>query len=166
MISIEHIKKDEPLYDAVRRTDGLDICDSVYDWGIFVYCEESLDKCNDWYDAFMYVFCVNVICEKQVSDWYSPCRVTEFVKENMKAFKKFFNKENREGYRPKDYENSDDPDVDEGFFEAYLEGMESLLAGNYCDRQYRDLIQLLAGKEKFEKISEIITKKLEKAESK
>jgi hypothetical protein len=61
----------------------------------------------------------------------------------MDAFKKFFNEENREGYRPMDYENADDSTSDDGFYEAYLEGLESLLIGNYSEDDYEKLVLLL-----------------------
>ena len=69
---------------------------------------------HDWYEALMLLFALNITCTKIQKDWYSVCLVTKFIKENIDVFRDFFNENNREGYRPMDYENADDDTQDDG----------------------------------------------------
>lgn len=130
------------LYEIISFSGGFDICDEDWDWGI--YFDFTKDS-NDSYDKCMEFMAKNIEVIKLKKDWYSPCKVAEFIGNNLEAFKKFFNEENREGYRPMDYENADDRASDDGFFEAYMEGMESLIAGNYTDSDYEKLLKYLNG---------------------
>jgi len=143
MINTKVERSEIRLYDAAMQTQGLDICDDTFDWGTFFCCEENWEQCKDYYDKFMLLLALNIKCVTIRNDWYSPCLVKEFIMENISVFKKFFNENNREGYRPQDYENADDGDADEGFFEAYMEPMESLLVGNYSEDDYKELYEQL-----------------------
>lgn len=129
------------LYELVNFAGGFDICDDDFDWGIYF---DFSDGSNDAYDQFMITIAKQIEVIKLKQDQYSPCKVADFIVKNLDAFKKFFNEENREGYRPMDYENADNNTVDEGFFEAYMQGMESLIAGNYTDDDYKKLLKLLS----------------------
>ena len=137
------------LYEAIMREngEGFDICDDVWDWGIYIGCARSFEECgDDWYEKCMLLFCLNIKCTKVQPKWYSICKVGEFIKENIDVFRTFFNEQNREGYRPSDYKNADDDTTDAGFYEAYMQPMESLIAGNYCDSDYKELYLKLGGK--------------------
>lgn len=131
------------LYEIMKlKQEGFDIADTEWDWGTYVgFIDE--DQVEDAYDRFILYFIQNVEIERLNEDWYSPCKVAEFVVKHLNAFKKFFNEENREGYRPMDYEDADNSNEDEGFFEAYMCGIESLLCGNYCEDDYEKLYKLL-----------------------
>lgn len=129
------------LFELIELSDGLDIGDNTWDWGIYFDFTKDSD---DPYDQCMEFMAKHIEVVKVNKDWYSPCKVCEFVVEYQKAFERFFNEENREGYRPKDYEKGNDPTVDEGFFEAYMAGVESLIAGNYCDSDYTKLLNYLS----------------------
>ena len=132
--------------------EGFDIGDKEWDWGIYFGCPRDFhtgkdpDGNDDYYDNLMLLFALNIKCYKLQPTWYTVCGVGEFIKENLKVFKKFFNKHNREGYRPKDYKEADDPTVDAGFYEAYMQPMESLIAGNYSYSDYKELYFALGGK--------------------
>lgn len=132
------------LYDLVKIAGGLDVSDNTFDWGTyFDFCDERDDGEIDWYNEFAIEVAKRTEIVKVNKDWYSPCKFTEMIVANMDAFRKFFNEENREGYRPMDYENADDATTDDGFYEAYLAGLESLFIGNYCDSDYKKLTLLL-----------------------
>ena len=135
-----------PLYEVIREVnqDGFDICDNDWDWGTYFGCEMSWEKCRDFYEKCMLLFALNIKCIIFNDNWYSPCLVKEFIWENKEVFTKFFNEENKEDYRPMDYEGHElDPNVDDGFYEAYMEPMESLIEGNYSERQYKKLFEML-----------------------
>lgn len=144
MITKEIKLEDVSLYQMICHVgSGFDICDDEYDWGVYMDCYKSWEECDDYYDRIILLFALNIRCVKYNDDWYSPCKVSEFIAENIKAFRQFFNEENREGYRPMDYENADDSHSDEGFYEAYMMPLESLIAGNYSEDDYEKLYKLL-----------------------
>ena len=131
------------LSELIKLSGGLDISDNTFDWGAYIEFTDEPNEEIDWYNEF----CKEIAQRTEVvhinQDWYSPCKVSEMIVANMDAFKKFFNEENREGYRPMDYENADDSTSDDGFYEAYLQGLESLLVGNYAEEDYEKLVKLL-----------------------
>ena len=131
------------LYEMMKlKGEGFDVSDNTWDWGTYIgYVEDEDDL--DYYDKFTLYLTKNVEIERYNDDWYSPCKVCEFIVAHQDAFRKFFNEENREGYRPMDYENGDDSTIDEGFYEAYMMGLESLLVGNYSESDYKKLYTLL-----------------------
>lgn len=141
--------KDLSFYEACahEHIDGADICDNDWDWGIFLSVPEAktLDECEDAYDKFCLLLALNLRCKGINREWYTACDVCGFIEANRKVFEKFFNEENREGYRPMDYDNPQ-PDEDEGYFEAFMQPMESLIAGNYCESNYQRLVDELTGK--------------------
>lgn len=141
------------LYEAIIQVngEGFDICDKDWDWGIYMGCERDFNHCKDsdgnpdYYYACMLLFCLNIRCTKIRPEYYSVCRVSDFIKNNIDVFREFFNENNREGYRPMDYKNADDDNKDDGWYEAYMQPMESLIAGNYCQSDYEKLYLALGG---------------------
>jgi hypothetical protein len=142
------------LYEAIMFTngEGFDICDIDWDWGTYLGIEKDWKGCADketgkpdYYYAFMLFLAINIKCKEVRPKWYSPCYIGEFVKKNMNVLRDFFNKHNREGYRPMDYENADDDSKDDGFYEAYMLPLESMIEGNYCDSDYKELYYALGG---------------------
>ena len=135
------------FFDACRynQIDGADICDEDWDWGIFLSCpdESDIDKLDESYDKFCLILCLNLKCRGIVHDWYTPCDVAHFIEENRKAFDRFMDEENKEGYRPKDYKEPLRWDEDGGYLEVYMGTMENLIAGNYAEGDYAKLIQYL-----------------------
>ena len=132
--------ENKSLFEVLSLTgkEGLDICDDIWDWGIYLGCERSFENCkDDYYDKCMLLFALNFTCTKVCETGYSTCLVSKFIHDNIDVFREFFNEENREGYRPMDYDNADDWESDDGFYEAYMQPMESLIAGNYTDSDYK-----------------------------
>ena len=139
--------KETSLYEALlaNRMDGCDICDNDWDWGIFLSLPDgdSVESCEDGYDKFCMLLCLNLRCKGIKHNWYTPCNVAGFIEEHRAVFEEFFNEENREGYRPSDYEGPLKANEDKGYFEAFMEPMESLIAGNYCESDYDKLVAML-----------------------
>lgn len=139
-------KKTITFYEACKFAgmDGADISDRDWDWGIFLGIPEAetIKECEDGYDRFCLLLALNLHCEGIVRDWYTPCDVCAFIEAHRKTFERFFNEENREGYRPMDY-NSPKATEDKGYYEAFMQPMESLIAGNYTDEDYEKLVNLL-----------------------
>ena len=133
------------LYEASQVTGGLDIADKDWDMGVYFECPKSWEEANDGYDKFMLLLGCNIRVEQFSEDWYTTCYIAEFMWENRDVFDKFFNENNRKGYRPMDYKDLD-PEADTGFYEAYMEPFESLLIGNYSDDDYMTLYKMLAAK--------------------
>ena len=142
------------LYEVLRLGgwEDLDICDTIWDWGVNLghggYSSfEDIDKDNPmdpWYYKIILLFCLNIKVEKVQPKWYTVCHVAEFIDENREAFDKFMNEENREGYRPKDYPKHQNPTIDdELFYDIYLPTFESLVVGNYTDDDYKKLFEYL-----------------------
>ena len=140
--------KDSSLYGALiaNKMDGCDICDEDWDWGIYLGIPsdvKSIDDCEDGYDKFCLLLCLNLKTKGIRPDWYTPCNVCGFIEEHRAVFEEFFNRESQEGYRPSDYDHKLKADEDKGYFEAFMEPMESLIAGNYCDSDYEELVKRL-----------------------
>ena len=134
------------LYEALRAAnmDECDISDFDWDWGNCIVLPEakSIEECEDAYEKFILLVALN-LKTKAIERWYTPCDVCGFIEENRAAFERFFNEENREGYRPKDYEGPLKPDEDEGYFEAFMLPLGSLLNGDYCEDNYEKLVNML-----------------------
>ena len=145
------------LHQAIVKTGyGFDIADKDWDWGTYFDCPATWDECNDYYDRCCLLFALNIKVEEIRQDWYSPCYVADFLWEHRDAFGKFFDEENREGYRPCDYSDIA-PDEDTGFLEAYLEPFESLLIGNYSESDYKKLyFMLVSGVDPAPELDEIL----------
>ena len=118
--------------------DG-DISDETYDWGTYIsYTEDPEDD----YERFMNFVMENTEMVSYNSDWYSPCKVTEFMLKYIDAFTKFFEEENGEAYRPSSYPGTDWAN-DETFYDVFLTSLESLLIGNYSEEDYSKLVAYL-----------------------
>ena len=72
-------------------------------------------------------------------NWYSCCKVSEFIQKHRMAFDKFMKEVNNERYQPDDKVTIDD----EEFCDLYLITFESLVCGNYADKDYELLYELL-----------------------
>lgn len=140
--------ENKTIYETLRlcNVNDMDICDDDWDWGICVQCEDNFEQCHDYYDKFMLLFCLNVVCLKFNREWYSPCKVCDFIEQNRKAFDKFLNEENRESCRPMDFTSKLCCDEDNGYYEIYMQSLEQLIAGQYSERQYEKLYKYLGGK--------------------
>ena len=135
------------FFEACRyeQIDGADISDDDWDWGIFLSCPDKgdIEELEDPYDKFCLILCLNLTCKGINHGWYTPCNVAGFIEANRKAFDRFMDEENAEGYRPMDYEEPLKADEDGGYFEVYMGTMENLIAGNYSESDYAKLIGYL-----------------------
>lgn len=125
-------------------TDSLDIGDEVFDWGENIdYIPES----NDGYNRVMKYFINNIECIKYSKDWYSTCKVSEFIEKNIDKFNTFLNEAYQEQYQPqnqeKQYTIKEDP---EEFYDMYMDMMSSLLRGSFATSDYDLLADILEGK--------------------
>lgn len=133
-----------------NNLDGADICDTDWDWGIYLGFPEnadSLEECEDGYDRFCLMLALNLKCKNLRQNWYTPCNVCGFIEAHRQTFEDFFNRKNREGYRPSDYEGPLKADEDDGYYEAFMQPLESMLAGNYCDEDYEELVKMILAEE-------------------
>lgn len=122
---------------------GFDIADDIWDWGNYFETPRNFKECeNDYYNLLMWHFANNIEIVKYQEDWYSICKVSEFIYKNIKAFNKFMNEKNREGYRPNEYEEIESAD-DELMVDIYLPTFENLINGNYSDDDYKKLCEYL-----------------------
>lgn len=132
------------LYDAVKKYGYITIADVDWDIEIDFFFNDEQEE-----DDFPgHTKCLAEIAKRTKVESASPtgevyCYLANMIIENKKAFKKFFNEKNRFGYRPKDFKNADDPDTDDGFFEAYLLGLETLINGGYNENDHNQLFELL-----------------------
>ncbi len=144
------------LYEVLRfaNMEDTDICDDVWDWVCnlghggyesFEEIDKEYGKDNEegYYFKFIFLCCLNIKCVKYQPKWYSVCNVSAFINDNREAFDKFMNEMNREGYRPKDYDEPLVWDDDDEFYDVYMETFRNLVNGNYCDYQYKALVEYL-----------------------
>lgn len=144
------IKKQQELslYEVLQiaGSDGCDICDDDYDWGVYLGFQESWEKCTDFYDKCMLLFALNLKCSGYHPDRYSSCDVAKFIWRNREPFERFMNEENRTEYRPRYWQKKGetiDPDEDGVFYDVYMTTFESLIVGNYSEHDYQKLFKYL-----------------------
>ena len=123
----------------------LDITGTRWDWGTCMCVDLEPGEDEDYYNKFMRLICMNIKVLKYKPDWYTQTTIEDFMWNNRDIFKPFFNENNRVGYRPKDYKGIS-PDADTGFYEAYMEPLESLMVGNYTDEDYEYLYKQFEAK--------------------
>lgn len=135
------------LYQLMKLTkeDCLDITGEDWDWGTAMCINLDSNDETDGYNNLMKLICMNIDVIKYQPDWYTITTIEDFMWDNKDVFEPWFNKNNRMGYRPKDYKHID-PKEDSGFYEAYMEPLESLICGNYSDSDYHDLYKKLIKK--------------------
>ena len=139
-LTIPEKKPNKTLYERIVEEDGIDLADVDWDWCTFIDCPTSWEEAKDGYDKFTLLCALNMIIDE------NDCAdVAAFLWENRDIFEPFFNKKNRSGYRPMDYEDIS-PDEDGGFYEAYMVPMENLICGNYSDKDYQELYEAFVKK--------------------
>ena len=124
--------------------DGFDIADDIFDWGnYFGYNEKS----NDCYDKVLDFMAEHIEFVKYQKEWYSICKITDFIVKYQKQFDKFLNEVYKKEYTPKYLcEKYDIPRIsedDELFYDIYFEMFSSLINGNFSDNNYELLYKIL-----------------------
>ena len=129
------------LMDFMKFTGkyGFDIADVDFDWGNYFEVPEEVEN-DDYYDKCMIFFAENITMVNYQENWYSGCKIGEFLMNYEDAFTTFMNEENRYEYRP---ENFDFEIGDEDWYELYIMTFESLINGNYCEEDYEKLYTYL-----------------------
>lgn len=128
------------IYEFMKFSDkdGFDIADEIFDWANYFGIDlHNTEK--DSYDVVMVYFANNIemVCYRE--NWYSSCKVSEFIQKHRKAFDEFMRTTNNESYQPKEDVTIDD----EEFYDLYLMTFESLINGNYAEEDYEWLYDLL-----------------------
>lgn len=147
MITETPTLQDKSIYEVLmfNQQEDFDICDDIFDWGSNIGCKKSFKDCEDYYERLMLLFCLNIKCKCYRQNWYSCCKISEFIEANKEVFDKFMEEENKECFRPSFYGKPITSD-DEDFYDLYLMTFESLIIGNYCESDYEKLYKSLGGK--------------------
>lgn len=126
-----------------------DISDTIYDFytnmGISkdVKEDEEITKENA-YDHWCNLVAKHLVVDKIINDYAVCVKLTDYIWARREVFEKFMNEENREGYRPMDYDPEDiNPEIDGVFYDVYLTTFECLVIGNYAESDYLKLYKML-----------------------
>ena len=125
--------------------EGYDVADDIFDWATNYDYDIDLE---DYYGKALDLMASEIEVVKIQPKWYTICKFSEFIEKYQDVFDKFFNEENKEVYTPKyackelgvDRLNKDM----EEFYDIYLNSLESLIAGNYCESDYKKLYEMLS----------------------
>lgn len=120
---------------------GFDITDNYWDWGCYFETPRKLE-CKDFYDKCMLYFAENITIIKYAKDWYSTCLISDFIMENLEAFNQFMNEENADDYKPINFEPIESIE-DDLMIDIYIATFESLICGNYSEKDYEKLYKYL-----------------------
>ena len=118
---------------------GFDIADVDFDWGNYFEVPEEVED-DDYYDKCMIFFAENITILNYKENWYSCCKIGDFLMNYEDAFTTFMNEENRYEYRP---ENFNFKKGDEDWYELYIMTFEGLINGNYAEEDYEKLYTYL-----------------------
>lgn len=84
---------------------------------------------------------------KYQKDWYSICKITQFIEAYQKQFDEFLNEEYLEEYTPKyickKYNIDKITSDDELFYDVYIDLFNGLINGSFGENSYRRLFELL-----------------------
>ena len=128
------------LYEQIINSkEGLDICDTIYDYG--TYYDFNIEE-DDSYSLCMKEMAKHIDFKCFKSNWYSQCEIAKFMFENQKTFNEFMNKYYNEEYRPKDNTYSIE---DEEFYDVYIDLFNMLVRGTFDSDQYTWLRKKLEG---------------------
>lgn len=118
--------------------DGFDIADEIFDWATY-FGADLHDTTNDSYNVVMVYFANEIEMVNFREEWYSCCKVSEFIQSHRKVFDEFMRMANNEYFQPNDEVTIDD----EEFYDLYLATFENLINGNYAEDDYELLYDLL-----------------------
>ena len=128
------------IYEFMKFSNkwGFDIGDEIFDWGNY-FEVDNYNTSKDSYDTLMVYFANNIEMVNYNEDWYSCCKISEFIQAHRKAFDKFMVECNNKYYQPNDKVSMDD----EEFFDLYISTFANLINGNYAVEDYELLYELL-----------------------
>lgn len=138
-------------FDKDDNDASYDVYDSSWDWGCCLIFNKYPEEGDGAYERFCCWLAHNLELDPDDADVYSEerpdavtCKAADLMWKHRDVFEPFFNEQNKRGYRPKDF-GEIDPDCDDGFFEAYMLPLESLMVGNYSESDYAELLEKLPG---------------------
>ena len=129
-------KKASKIRDVINLHNGamdIDVCDTDIDMLVALCYDESLKE-NSEYDRFIDILADNVEVQ-QLRDDLMICKFSDFFKPYNEQLKEFFNMDNSEF------------DEDEAYYEA-VANLEPLISGNCGESTYKELNDILEGKQK------------------
>lgn len=128
------------IYEFMKFSNkwGFDIGDELFDWGTYFEINHY-STTKDSYDVLMVYFANNIEMVNYNEEWYSCCKVSEFIQSHRNAFDEFMRKCNNERFQPNDEVTIED----EEFFDLYISTFASLINGNYAEEDYELLYDLL-----------------------
>ena len=126
------------LYELVKEDGGLDIGDNIYDWGN--YFDFSDDNCDE-YDRCMVVMAKEIEVIKVNPNWFSWCKITDYLEKHKDTFTEFMNTFYDDEYKPVEVENQS-----EEFYDYYIDLFASLINGGWSDNEYKWLTDRLENK--------------------
>lgn len=123
------------LYELVKQYGGLDIGDNIYDWGNYFDFSED----GDDYDRCMVVMAKEIEVVKVNPNWFSCCKITEYLEKYKEAFTDFMNTFYDDEYKPQEEIEAES----EEFYDYYFDLFTSLINGGWSDREYKWLADRL-----------------------
>lgn len=124
--------------------DGFDIGDDIFDYGNYYGYDLDL---KDYYDKVLDFMASKIEFVKYQKDWYSICKITEFIEKYQEQFDEFLNQVYREEYTPSyicEQEGIERIDCDdELFYEIYIQMFGDLINGNFSEKDYKKLYTIL-----------------------
>jgi len=135
-------KQEITLYEAIHHYGkDQDIADTIFDFAVYFSCAKSWEKCrDDDYEKCMLLFALNIKVESINQD-YTICKITDFIEEHRKEFDDFFNEVHKEQWQPRNMKAISCDD--EEYYDFYIMCFESLVAGNYGEKDYTRLYEIL-----------------------
>lgn len=125
-------------------SEGLDICDDVFDFCTYYYYDV---KGTGYYDRLLDFMASKIEFVKYQKDWFSICKITQFIEAYQKQFDEFLNEEYLEEYTPKyickKYNIDKITSDDELFYDVYIDLFNRLTRGSFDEISYRRLFELL-----------------------
>lgn len=127
------------LYDALNFVGkGFDIGDGIFDFGIYF---DYIKNPKNNYEKVIDFFAKNILFERYNVNWYSTCKISDFLYKNKKAFAIFMKNNNKENYQI--HNISKITLKCNEMYDIFLPTFESLINGNYAESQYQELFKLL-----------------------
>lgn len=129
---------------------GVDVGDVDWDWEAYFSCKNPDDESEEFvdaYDSFMYLLgeltpVTRIRADEDSKSYFVIADFSGMLWNHREVFEKFFNEQNRVGYRPCDYPGCR-YDEDSGFYEAFMMPLTGLMAGVYAEEDYQELYETL-----------------------
>lgn len=136
------------LKQAIIEYGECDIADNVFDFLVFFGIDtEKKESEMDYYDKVINWFADNIEFERV--DWWSngqqiTCKISAFIDNNRAIFENFLNQVYQPQYQPQnnDYIESESDE----FYDFYMEMFEGLVSGNFSEKDYEILFDIIARK--------------------